>query len=283
MAVISGSGKGKIGLALGGGAAKGIAHIGVLAELEKHGIWPDTVAGTSMGALVGAVYARGESPEYMQAIAREFGQKRFGLFADPALPRSSLIRGRKISDALRSIIGEVEFSDLQIPFVCLATDIGDGHEVVIDQGAVWQGVRASCSIPILLPPVTMGKRFLVDGGLISPIPVRILTDLGADIVIAVNVSQKGQDDAYWGNQADQSREPNIFNIAFQTINLIGCQASKNCLLGADIVIEPAVGQINWSDFHRVDECIKAGELAAQEQMPRILNLDNESLRSNHMH
>ena len=272
MAMISRREKLKIGVALGGGAAKGIAHIGVLAELEKHGIQPDMVAGTSMGALVGAVYARGESPERMKAIGREFGQKRFGLFADPGLPRSGLIRGRKISDLLRSIIGEVEFSDLKVPFACVATDIGNGQEVVIDQGLVWHGVRASCSIPVLLPPVKSGNRYLVDGGLVSPIPVKVLRDMGADIVIAVNVSQKSQDDAYWGNQAGPSKEPNIFNIAFQTINLIGCQASKNCLSGADIVIEPRVGHINWGDFRRIDECIEAGELAVQESMPRILSL-----------
>ncbi|KTB49340.1 patatin-like phospholipase family protein [Dehalogenimonas alkenigignens] len=272
MAEAKGSKKKKIGLALGSGAAKGLAHIGVLAELEKQGIQPDLIAGTSMGALIGAVYAQGVGSERMKEIARGFGQKRLSLFVEPSVPRSSLIRGQKIAEALRVIIGEVDFSSLEIPFVCLATDIGDGREIVIDQGEVWRGVMASCSIPILLPPVKKANRYLVDGGLVSPIPARILRDLGADVVIGVSVSSKGQEDVDWGNRRDGSKGPNLFDIAFQTMNLIGFQASKNCLPVADIVIEPNVDHIGWADFHRVDECILEGERAARNSMKQILSL-----------
>ena len=142
----------KVGLALGSGAAKGLAHIGVLAALQEQGIHIDMIAGTSMGALVGALYAMGKDIDQIRSLAIDLGQKRFSFLADLTLPKSGFIRGRKIKNMLRLIIGDVEFRDLEIPFACSATDIESGQAVVIRQGLVREGVRASCSIPVILTP-----------------------------------------------------------------------------------------------------------------------------------
>ena len=139
----------KVGLALGGGAARGLAHIGVLDVLEKEGIPVDMIAGTSIGALVGAVYAQKKDINSMKELAIELGSKRFKFLADPTWPKTGLVRGRKIGEKLKSIVGNVEFNDLKIPFACVATDIDSGEEVVIKQGLVWEGIRASSSIPML--------------------------------------------------------------------------------------------------------------------------------------
>ena len=177
----------KVGLALCSGAAKGLSHIGVLAALQDQGVQIDIIAGVSMGALVGAVYAQGKDIDLMRSLAIALGPKRFYFLADPALSKSGLIRGRKFSNMLRSIMGDIKFQDLEIPFACSTTDIESGQEVVIRQGLVREGVRASCSIPIVFTPTKLGNRYLVDGGLVNPVPMSILKGMGADFIIAVNV------------------------------------------------------------------------------------------------
>lgn len=262
-----------MGLALGSGAARGLAHIGVLEILEKEGIPIDMIAGTSMGSLVGAVYAELQDIDRMKHLAIELGLKKFSFFTDPALPKYGLIRGRKIGNMLRSIIGDAEFGDLKIPFACSAVDIESSQEVVIKQGKVREGVRASCSVPILLTPTKLGGRYLVDGGLLDPVPVKILKDMGADLIIAVNVMSNGQD-TFLGTDQDNRKPngPNILSIAIQTVNIISSQRLKSSLIGADVIIEPRVTHINWGDFHRVNECIVQGRLAAQASIPEIKRL-----------
>ncbi|KTB47823.1 putative esterase of the alpha-beta hydrolase superfamily [Dehalogenimonas alkenigignens] len=258
----------KVGLALSSGAARGLAHIGVLAGLKDHDIHIDMITGTSMGAFIAAMYARGEEVEGIKRVVSDLGQKRLSLLFDPVLPRSSLIRGRKMAEEVRSAIGDIRFSELNIPFACSATDLAQGRTVVIDEGPVWEAVMASISIPILLPPVRLKRHLLVDGGITNPIPVATLKDMGADVVIAVDtVSRENAlgDMIFDGN----SKPPNIFNIAFQTINLVGCQALKNSVVDADIVIKPRVNQIGWIDFKSIDDCIAEGRLALEKSIDRI--------------
>ncbi len=260
----------RVGVALSSGSAKGLAHIGVLAALQKQGIQIDMIAGTSMGSLVGAIYAEGKDIDRMRSLAIDLGPKRFSFLADPALPKSGFIRGQKIRNMLRSIIGDIEFRDLEIPFACSATDIESGQEVVVKQGLVREGVRASCSIPVLLTPTKLGDRYLVDGGLVDPVPVRILKEMGADFIIAVSVIPAEQQKPSEGSQNNKGpKEPNILSIAMQTVNIISGQRLKSSLVGADVIIEPQVTHIGWGDFHRASECIYEGELAALASMQEI--------------
>ena len=228
------------------------------------------IAGTSMGALVGALYAQGKDVSQIRSLAIDLGPKRFSFLADPALPKSGLIRGRKIKDMLRSTIGDIEFRDLEIPFACSTTDIESGQEVVIRQGLVREGVRASCSIPVILTPTKWGGRYLVDGGLVNPVPVRILKEMGADFTIAVNVIPVVREKPPEASEEDiEAKEPNIFNVIIQMIKIINYQRLKSSLVGADVIIEPQITHIGWGDFHRARECIFQGELAAQDSVQEI--------------
>jgi NTE family protein len=263
----------KVGLALSSGAARGLAHIGVLTVLKKHGIRIDMIAGTSMGSLVGALYSSGKDADQIKSLALELGPKRFFYFADPTLPKSGLIRGRKIKDMLISILGDVEFRDMDIPFACSATDIVTGQEIVVKQGSVLEAVMASCSIPLVFAPIKYRGKYLVDGGLVNPVPVSILKDMGADFIIAVTVMPIERDRLPETSVVHTGlKEPNILSIAFQLVNITSYQRLKASLVGADVIIEPQVTHIGWADFHRASECILQGELATQASISEIKRL-----------
>jgi len=262
----------KIGLALGSGAARGLAHIGVLAVLEKEGIHIDMIAGTSMGAFVGALYAQGKNASELEKVAEYWGSKRLSLLADPALSKTCLVRGRKIDDMLKTILGDKEFDDLVIPFTCIAADIWTGEEVAIQDGLVWKGVKASGTVPVILKASKREGRYLVDGAIANPLPVSILKEMGADFVIAVNTTP-GIQDRLRGNGINRkeikAREPNIINVIMQLVHIINYRGLQSSLAEADIVIEPQVVHIGWGDFHRAHECIIQGRLAAQASIPEI--------------
>ena len=260
----------RIGLALSSGAARGLAHIGVLKVLEKEDIHIDMIAGTSMGALIGAVYAQGKDVSQMKNLAIEWGAKRFSLLRDPALSKSGLVRGQRIEDMLKSIIGDIEFGNLRMPFACIAADIDSGDEVVIKQGSVVEGIRASISIPVLFAVAKLQGRYLVDGGLVNPVPVGILKEMGADFTIAVSITPGVQERLHVASEGDvKLKEPNIFNVIMQMVHIIGYRGVKSSLIQADVIIEPQVTHIGWGDFHRAQECILQGELAAQAAIPEI--------------
>ena len=158
----------KVGLALGGGAVRGLAHIGVLEILEKEGVPIDAIAGTSIGAAVGALYAKGKNPEAIKDVVLDIKWLRLAPLLDLTLPKSGFIGGRKVKELLKSIIGDVAFEDLKIPLVCVATDIMTGEEILIDEGSVLEAVRASISIPVVFTLAKWRGRYLVDGGLVNP-------------------------------------------------------------------------------------------------------------------
>ena len=260
----------KIGLALSGGAARGLAHIGVLAILEKEGIPVDLIAGTSTGAIVGSLYAQGKNVNQIKELTLDLAQQKLTRFIDPSLPRTGLIKGKKIKDQLASFIGgDIRFSNLKIPFACVATDIETGEEIVIDRGSVPEAVRASISIPGIFTLVKKGGRYLVDGGLVNPVPVSVVKAMGADFIIAVNVIPGVVDRTHHQEGAKGSKEPNIIHIMVQSIHIGTQSLVTHSLEEADIIIEPHVAQVGAGDFHRAQECIRQGELAAQSSIPEI--------------
>jgi len=261
----------KVGLALGSGAARGLAHIGVLEVLEREGIPVDMIAGASAGALVGALYAQGKSLSQIGELATSMSWKKIAPLVDLALPKPGVIGGRRVKDLVRSIIGDIRFEDLQIPFSCVATDIMTGEEVVINQGSVLEGVRASISVPIIFTVVKRKGRYLVDGGLVNPVPVSVVKQMGADITIAVNVVPDVKERSHWVDKegTENSKEPHIFSIIMQSIYISTYSLVKSSLEDADIVIEPQMAYIGGGDFHRAQECISRGELAAQASILEI--------------
>ncbi len=262
----------KVGLALSGGAARGIAHIGVLVALEKEGIPIDLIAGTSAGAVVGSLYARSKDAKMIKQKVIELSQRRITRLIDPALPRTGFIKGEKFNDLLVSLLGgNIKFSDLLIPFACTATDIDTGEAVVLDHGSVVEAVRASISIPGMFTVVKRGGRYLVDGRLTNPVPVNLVKRMGADFVIAVNVIPDVIDRSQQSikERTKRAKEPNIIHVLIQSIHIGTYSLVRTNLEQAEVVIEPDVVHIGAAEFHRARECIKQGELVAQKAVPEI--------------
>ena len=258
--------KNKVGLALGSGAARGLAHVGVLKVLAGEGIPIDMIAGTSAGSIVGSLYAMGTSISKMEAFARILGQHKYSYLLDPGLPRTGFLKGRKIREILAPYYNNTAFKDLKIPFSCVATDIETGEIVIMNKGPVLDAVIASSSIPIVLSAVELDGRRLVDGGLVDPVPINVLRNMGADVVIAVNVTPAKI------QKSDALRTHGIFHIVMQTLHIATYQITAASLTRADIVIEPPVEHIGPFDFQRVDECIQIGEETAVRIVPAIKKL-----------
>jgi NTE family protein len=261
----------RVGLALSSGAARGLAHVGVLEVLERNGIPIDLIAGTSIGAIVGAFYAAGKDISEIKKAVVNLNRRQMLSLADFTIPTRGFIKGRKITEWLKSVIGGTCFRDLKIPFACVATDISTGEEVVIKEGSVVAAVRASASMPVIFTPARLGGQFLVDGGLVNPIPVRILRDMGADFVIAVSVvpylSNRVQPQE--PSSASRPKEPNILSVLVRIMYIVGYQAALSGIREADITIAPDVAHIRPDNFNRARESILQGEQAAQRAIPKL--------------
>ena len=177
----------KIGLALGSGSARGWAHIGVIRALTEAGIQIDCIAGTSIGALVGAVYASGKI-DALEDVVVQFDWKQIAYFFDVVLPKSGLIDGKKVSGFIRSHVKEINIEELSVPFCAVSTDMNTGKQVAIRKGDIIEAVRASISVPGIFTPVKKNGAILVDGGLVNPVPVSVAREMGADFVIAVDLN-----------------------------------------------------------------------------------------------
>ena len=267
----------KIGLALGSGAARGLAHIGILKALKEAAIPIDLIAGTSMGAMIGACFAKEGNIVAVEEIALKTNLRQLAHLLDPKLTslRKGLIHGKRIEELLYSLIGDVEFKDLRIPLAAVATDVNTGQEVVITQGPVIDAVRASISIPGILVPTAVEGRCLVDGGITNPVPADILQDMGAKFIIAVNVLTAPQGRI---QSTDSSKErvmvnaPNIFNTLIQSIYIMEHEIIKQRVLKADIIIIPDVSHIEVFEFNRGEETILAGYRAASSILPKLQRL-----------
>ena len=270
--------KKKVGLALSGGAARGLAHIGVLDVLQKEGIPIDMIAGTSAGALVGAVYACCRDSDKVKKHALSIDWKKMASLFDLSFRMSGLLKGRKIEKLLADYIGgDIDFSELKIPFACVATDIETGEEVVINTGPVPEALRATISIPGVFTVVKRGERYLVDGGLTTPVPVEVVRNMGADFVIAVNVNPPVTDrlSKLSEKRLKAHKEPNIFHIMMQSLYITTYAVARNSLASADIVIEPDLRHLGAGDFQKAGEMILMGQEAAQDAIPQIKKKLNE--------
>jgi len=246
----------RIGLALGGGAAKGFAHIGVIKMLEANGIHPDVVSGTSAGSVVGALYAGGMDPFQLQETAFSMDQSQI---RDVRLFSGGVVQGQKLQDYVNQMVKNRPLDKLNVPFAAVATQLETGERTVFVRGNTGQAVRASSSVPGVFEPVDINGKHYVDGGVVSPVPVDAARQLGADVVIAVDISSK----------ANGTNPQGMINIVGQSIAIMGQKLGEQELARADIVIRPKVNQIGSTDFEQKNQAILEGERAALAAIPTI--------------
>jgi NTE family protein len=246
----------RIGLALGGGAAKGFAHIGVIKMLEANGFKPEVVAGTSAGSVVGALYASGMDPFRLQerAVALDESSLR-----DVRLFSGGLVQGLALQDYVNASVDNRPIERMRKPFAAVATRLETGERTVFVRGNTGQAVRASSSVPGVFEPVTIGNYQYVDGGVVSPVPVDAARQLGADFVIAVDISSKAR-----GRRPD-----GMLGIVGQSIAIMGQRLGEQELARADVVIRPKVLEIGGADFSQRNRAILEGEKAALAALPQI--------------
>ena len=248
--------KPKIGLALGGGAARGFAHIGVIKMLESQGIVPDYIVGTSAGAVVGSLYASGHDAFAMQKIAQQLDEK---IFADWTLGGRGFLKGEALQDFINQHLNMRPLEKLNKPFAVVATDLNTGERVVFCTGDSGLAVRASAAVPGIFQPTQFGGKTYVDGGLSSPIPVQAARDMGADFVIAVDISARPE-----GQPVDS-----LTAIIWQTTTIMGGVIGANELKGADVVIRPRLPYVKSWDFAARNDAMLEGERAALAALPKI--------------
>lgn len=281
----------RLGLALGAGAALGHSFIGMLKVFAREHIPVDVVAGTSAGALIGAWQASGMEPDQMthEALRMNKAWLYENLFWDLTVPRSGIFAGQTLLRFLRGFFGEREFSDLEIPFACPATDIETGEEVVLREGRVAEAVRASCGLPMIFAPFHHNGRYLVDGGLVDPVPVRVATELGADLLVAVNLTlpaaarnvrrrKAGLLEASLELDFARLREltlpaamqaPNMLQVFNQTLHTMEYEIARSRVEFAHVAIQPDLSAFLWTETHRSREIIRAGERIAEAYVPQI--------------
>jgi NTE family protein len=247
----------KIGLALGGGFARGLAHIGVLKVLEAENIPIDFIAGTSVGSVIGAAYASGLSAKELEEIASLVRFKDFSRFT---LSRFGLFSNDKMAVFLRKVLRCKTFEELHIPLAVAATDIVTGEPAVFTSGELVDPVRASCAYPGMFHPVKIGNRLLVDGLLAHSVPAMPLRDMGADRVISSYLA---------ANWVKPGGPRHVFDVIGQCFAIAQEKTCGPWKLASDVIVEPAIGQFGYDDFVRAPEMIRAGEAATRAAMPAI--------------
>lgn len=246
----------KVALALGAGASKGFAHIGVLKILEANKIPIHMIVGTSAGSFVGSLYAYGFNAFQLQKMSLTIEK---GDIVDLTIPDNGFIKGEKLEEYINRMVSNTTIEKLRIPFYAVATDLMNGQEVIFGKGNTGTAVRASCSIPGVFRPVSIGGRLYADGGIVSPVAVDAARKMGADVVIAVDIS----------SDIDSSQPQNTLETILKSISIMYAKIAGQQLSRADIVIKPKVSFIGSADFDKRHEAIIEGEKAALEQLPRI--------------
>lgn len=291
----------RIGLALGSGVARGWAHIGVLRELQRVGIEPDVICGTSIGALVGATYLAGKL-DFLEEWA--LGLTKMGLlrYLDLSLNGGGLISGKKLAKLLQNSLGGLNIEDLDRPYAAVASDLVSGHEVWLRKGNLEEAIRASYALPGVFSPMRVDGRWLVDGALVNPVPISVCRALGAELVIAVNLNtyilrkrtplpesekfdifehlpkhRRGLRGMAPGNIimrqlfGHEEHKPSTVNVMVAALNIIQDRLSRSRLAGdpPDVHIQPMLSQISLLEFDRAEEAIREGRLATEAALPRI--------------
>lgn len=250
----------RIGLALGGGAARGFAHIGVIKALEAQGIYPEIVVGTSAGSVVGALYAAGNTAASLQKLALDMDEASISDWAMPLFSKSSgVLKGEALQAYVNKVVGQRPIEKLKLQFGAVAADLRNGQPILFQRGNTGMAVRASSSVPGVFQPVVIGSHTYVDGGLVAPVPVRFTREMGADFIIAVNISTQTE-----AQQATSSLE-----VMLQTFSIMGQRINQFELKDADIVIQPALGKMAGNDFGNRAKAIQAGERATNAVMAQI--------------
>jgi NTE family protein len=248
----------KIGLALGGGAARGFAHVGVIAALEEAGIKVDLVTGTSAGSLVGAIYASGRNAAQLEEIALKMEEAEITDWTLPFFNRG-ILRGEALSNYINRQVNNKLIESLPTPLGIVATDLKSGQGVLFLQGDTGRAVRASSAVPSVFTPVKIGEREFVDGGLVAPVPVKYAKLMGAELIIAVDISAAPE-----GNAADGT-----VAVLLQTFAIMGKSINEYALQGADVVVRPELVGIKSGDFTAKRRAIDAGKLAMQRLIPQL--------------
>lgn len=291
-----------LGLALGSGAARGWAHIGVLRELAAHGVHPDIIAGTSIGAVVGGCYAA-DRLDQIESFARSLTRRRVFTLMDLSFSGGSLISGERLRSALEQELIDFKIEDLPIPFAAVATEVGTGHEVWLQRDSLPLAIRASYALPGIFEPVRVGARWLFDGALVNPVPVTVCRALGAEFVIAVNVTadmmyrsgvirgdavmaKKPNEPSPYDDKGDSSfverilpryfdrrpdDAPNVASAMIDAFNIVQDRILRSRLAGdpPDAIITARMENIGMFDFHRAEQLIEIGHIAARRALPNI--------------
>ncbi len=246
----------KIGLALGGGSARGFAHIGVLKVLVEAGIKIDFLSGSSMGALIGAFYASGMKPRILERIAGAVERRNW---TDITFSKMGLMSGKRIEQIIYLLTRRSTFADLQIPLAVVAVDLIKGEKVVFREGLVSTAVRASISLPGYFVPVEKDGMILVDGGILDRVPAEVVRDMGAGFIIAVDP----------GIYIKEGRINTVLDVITSSFDVMSMEITRHHVTCADVLISPALGDIAPSQFDRAREAIAIGEKTAREALPGI--------------
>ena len=248
----------KLGLALGGGAARGFAHIGVIQVLEENGIQPDMVVGTSAGSLVAAFYASGKTGAQLQWLADSMDESQLTDWTVPFFSRG-MLRGEALGRYVNSQLNGAKIEDLKIPLGIVATDLQTGDGILFRRGDIATAVRASSAVPSVFEPVRIGNKDYVDGGLVSPVPVRYARQMGADIVIAVDISSRPED----------AKTTDMLKVLLQTFSIMGKSISQLEMAQAEVVVRPALPDVGSAEFTARQKSIEAGRAAMKMALPAL--------------
>ena len=248
----------KLGLALGGGAARGFAHIGVIQVLEENGIKPDLVVGTSAGSLVAAFYASGKTGAQLQWLADTMDESQLTDWTIPFMSRG-MLRGEALGRYVNSQLNGAKIEDLKMPLGIVATDLQTGDGILFRRGDIATAVRASSAVPSVFEPVRIGNKDYVDGGLVSPVPVRSARQMGADIVIAVDISSRPED----------AKTSDMLKVLLQTFSIMGKSISQLEMAQAEVVVRPALPDVGSAEFTARQKSIEAGRAAMRLALPAL--------------